>query len=56
MWRLKTNNLIAKEQTGFRQNRSTEDQAAYFAQKVEDGFLGKTRHFGSVDQYGQDIP
>ena len=41
MWHLETNNLIAKEQAGFRQNRSTEDQAAYFAQKVEDGFQGK---------------
>ena len=28
MWHLETNNLIAKEQAGFRQNRSTEDQAA----------------------------
>ena len=41
MWPLETNNLIAKEQAGFRQNRSTEDQAAYFAQKVEDGFQEK---------------
>ena len=41
MWHLETNNLIAKEQAGFRQNRSTEDQAAYFAQKVEDGFQEK---------------
>ena len=38
LWHLETNNLIAKEQAGFRHNRSTEDQAAYFAQKVEDGF------------------
>ena len=38
MWHLETNKLIAKEQAGFRQNRSTEDQAAYFTQKVEDGF------------------
>ena len=41
MRHLETNNLIAKEQAGFRQNRSTEDQAAYFAQKVEDGFQEK---------------
>ena len=38
MWHLETNNLIVREQAGFRQNRSTEDQAAYFAQKAEDGF------------------
>ena len=38
MWHLETNNLIAKEQAGFRQNRSTEDQAACFTQKVEDRF------------------
>ena len=41
MWHLETNNLIAKEQAGFRQSRSTEDQAASFAQKVEDGFQEK---------------
>ena len=41
IWHLETNNLIAKEQAEFRQNRSTEDQAAYFAQEVEDGFQEK---------------
>ena len=55
MWHLETNNFIAKEQAGFSQNRSTEDQAACFAQKVEDGFQEKTRHFGSVDRYGKGI-
>ena len=43
MWHLETNNLIAKKQAGFRQNRLTVDQA------------GKIRHFGSVDRYGKGI-
>ena len=41
VWHLEQNHLITKVQAGFRQNRSTEDQATYFAQKVEDGFQAK---------------
>ena len=59
MWHLETNNLIAKEQAGFRQNRSTEDQAAYFAKKVEDGFHEKQDTLAvwidMVDRYGKGI-
>ena len=37
-WHLESNNIIAPEQAGFRQHRSTEDQVTYIAQKIEDGF------------------
>ena len=40
-WHLEKNNIIAPEQAGFRQHRSTEDQVAYIAQKIEDGFQDK---------------
>ncbi|XP_052268657.1 uncharacterized protein LOC127870037 [Dreissena polymorpha] len=35
---LETNNLLAKQQAGFRQFRSTEDQTTYMAQEIEDAF------------------
>ena len=37
-WYLETNNLLVPEQAGFRQFRSTEDQATYLSQEVEDAF------------------
>ena len=37
-WYLETNNLLAPEQAGFRQFRSTEDQATYLSQEIEDAF------------------
>lgn len=37
-WYLETNNLLASEQAGFRQFRSTEDQTTYLSQEVEDAF------------------
>lgn len=37
-WYLETNDLLASEQAGFRQFRSTEDQTTYLAQEVEDAF------------------
>ena len=37
-WYLKTENLLAPEQAGFRQFRSTEDQATYLSQEIEDAF------------------
>ena len=40
-WHLETNGIITNEQAGFRPNRSTEDQAAYIAQSIEDGFQAK---------------
>ena len=41
MWHLEYNNLLPKEQAGFRRNHSTEDQATYIAQNIEDGFQAK---------------
>ena len=38
MWYLENNHLIADEQAGFRQCRSTEDQITYIAQAIEDAF------------------
>ena len=38
IWHLETNNLITKEQTAFRKNRSTEDQLIYLAQSIENAF------------------
>ena len=35
---LETENLLAPEQAGFRQFRSTEDQATYLSQEIEDAF------------------
>ena len=37
-WYLETNNLLATQQAGFRQFRSTEDQTTFLAQEVEDAF------------------
>ena len=37
-WYLETENLLAPEQAGFRQFRSTEDQATYLSQEIEDAF------------------
>ena len=41
MWILESENLLADEQAGFRKCRSTEDQIAYIAQEIEDGFQEK---------------
>ena len=41
VWHLEKNNIITPEQAGFRQHHSTEDQVAYIAQKIEDGFQDK---------------
>ena len=38
MWHLETINLIAKEQTAFKKNRSTEEQLIYFVQLIENTF------------------
>ena len=40
-WHLEKNNIISQEQSGFRHHRSTEDQVAFIAQKIEDGFQDK---------------
>ena len=37
-WYLETETLLAPEQAGFRQFRSTEDQATYLSQEIEDAF------------------
>ena len=37
-WYLETNNLLATQQAGFRQFRSTEDQTTYLSQEIEDAF------------------
>ena len=37
-WYLETEDLLAPEQAGFRQFRSTEDQATYLSQEIEDAF------------------
>ena len=37
-WYLETENLLAPEQAGFRQFRSTEDQATYLSQEIEYAF------------------
>ena len=41
IWHLENSHFFASEQAGFRQNRSTEDQVTYIAQKIEDGFQNK---------------
>nr|KAG5699230.1 hypothetical protein BaRGS_012751 [Batillaria attramentaria] len=43
MWHLESNNLITKEQTAFRKNRSTEDQLVYLAQSIENAFQEKKK-------------
>ena len=40
-WILETENQLVDEQGGFRKCRSTEDQIAYIAQEIEDGFQEK---------------
>ena len=40
-WLLESENILADEQAGFRKCRSTEDQIAYIAQEIEDGFQEK---------------
>ena len=37
-WYLETEDLLAPEQAGFRQIRSTEDQATYLSQEIKDAF------------------
>ena len=37
-WYLKTEGLLAPEQAGFRQLRSTDDQATYLSQEIEGAF------------------
>ena len=37
-WYLETEDFLAPEQAGFRQFRSTEDQATYLSQEIEDAF------------------
>ena len=41
LWHLETENILVPEQAGFRQFRSTEDQATYLAQEIEDAFQAK---------------
>ena len=38
LWYLETEDILVKEQAGFRRFHSTEDQATYLAQEVEDAF------------------
>jgi ribonuclease HI/endonuclease/exonuclease/phosphatase family metal-dependent hydrolase len=38
LWYLETHEILAPEQAGFRQFQSTEDQATYLSQEVEDAF------------------
>ena len=40
-WYLEEKQILDANQAGFRQHRSTEDQIAYIAQKIEDGFQAK---------------
>ena len=40
-WYLETERIIAPEQAGFRQYRSTEDQTTHLAQAIEDAFQAK---------------
>ena len=41
VWYLEKKNIITSEQAGFRQHRSTEDQATYITQQIEGGFQDK---------------
>ena len=43
MWHNKTNDLITKEQTVFRKNRSTEDKLVYLALSMENAFQKKKK-------------
>lgn len=40
-WHLESENLLAPQQAGFRQCHSTEDQATYLSQEIEDAFQDK---------------
>ena len=40
---LERNGLLDSTQSGFRKNRSTEDQIAYLTQEVENGFQRKIK-------------
>ena len=42
-WFLKSEQLLASEQAGFREYHCTEDQAIYLAQEIEDGFHHKNQ-------------
>ena len=41
VWHLEKRKILIPEQAGFRHHRSTEDQVAYIAQHIEDGFQDK---------------
>ena len=41
MYYLETEKILSEEQAGFRQFRSTEDQATYLSQEIEDTFQEK---------------
>lgn len=43
VWHLESNNLISKEQTAYRKNRSTEDQLIHLAQSIENAFQEKKK-------------
>ena len=47
MWYLERNKILMEEQAGFRQFRSTEDQIAYIAQTIEDGYQ-RQQHTATV--------
>ena len=47
LWYLETENILATEQAGFRQFRSTEDQATYLSQEIEDAFQEKKHVFAT---------
>ena len=40
-WHLESKELLVSWQNGFRQHRSTEDQVAYIAQEIEDGYQAR---------------
>ena len=40
---LESNNVLSPTQTGYRKHRSTEDQLAYLAQNIKDGFQEKRK-------------
>ena len=43
LWFLETHDILSPTQTGYRQNRSTEDQWAYLAQEIENAFQEKKK-------------
>ena len=42
-WYLEANQLLATQQAGFRQFRSTEDQTTYLAQEIKDALQAKKK-------------